>query len=107
MIEAVLLTVAVMFAALGVCEFINFIKTLFLFPGVKTDNCSVIYLKSGHAINQLRFFSAKLRWYGSEYCDKIIAITDDLGDIEAAACEKYCYGSDIRLCRTDGINSVL
>lgn len=103
MIKAVFLSIAVVFASLGICDFIHTIKTAFLFPKVKVNSYSVLFLKSGHAVSQLRFFAAKLRWYGSEYCDRIIALTDDLDDIEAASCERFCYGSGICLGRLNCI----
>ena len=107
MIEALLLTFAVIFASLGVCEFLHTLKTAFLFPGIKTKSCCVIFLRTQYAICQLRFFAAKLRWYGSEFADGVIAVTDELSQNEIALCEKYCYGANIRLCRLgDIINKI-
>lgn len=103
MIEAILLTVAVVFAVLGICDFIHTVRSFFLFPEIKTESFCVLFLKDGYAQNQLRYFAAKLRWYGNEYCNKIIAVTDDLRDTEIAMCERYCYCSDICLCRLDEI----
>lgn len=103
MIKAIFLTLTVVFASLGICDFIHTLKTIFLFPEVRVNSYSVLFLKSGHAVSQLRFFAAKLRWYGSEYCDRIIAVTNDLDDVEAAACERFCYGSNICLGRLEDI----
>lgn len=107
MIKAVFLTLAVIFGALGVCDFIHILKSAFLVPDIKTNSYCVLFLRRGHAISQLRFFSYKLRWYGNEYCNKIIAVTDDLSENEAAVCEKFCYNSNINLCRFEHINSTI
>ena len=107
MIEAILLTVAVVFAALGICDFLHILKTLFLFPGIKTENYSLVFLKRGYAICQLRFFAAKLRWYGDEYANGIIAVTDELSQSESALCERCCYGANIRLCSFNDLNNII
>ncbi|MBO4433239.1 MAG: hypothetical protein J5852_06905 [Clostridia bacterium] len=107
MIEAILLTLAVVFASLGICEFLHTVKTAFLFPGIKTKNYCILFLKTEYAVCQLRFFAAKLRWYGSEYADGIIAVTDELSKSELASCERFCYGANIRLCRFGDIENII
>lgn len=107
MVEAIFLTLAVVFASLGICDFLNTVKTAFLFPGIKTKCLCVVFLKAEYAICQLRFFSAKLRWYGSGFADGIVAITDELDPGEIAVCERYCHGANIRLCRFCDINNTI
>lgn len=107
MINTILLTVAVIFAALGICDFIHTVKAVFLYSGVKTENYCIIFLKRGSAIAQLRFFSYKLRWYGDEFCKRIIAVSDDIDSNEYAACEKFCYGENIYLCEFNAIPSLI
>lgn len=107
MIEAVLMTVAVTFAALGICDFIHTLRSLFLFPKIKTGSFCIVFLKAGYAQDQLRYFAAKLRWYGNEYCNKIIAVTDELSESDTALCEKYCYCSNICLCRLEEVEEKL
>ena len=107
MIEAVLLTFAVVFASLGICDFLHTIKTVFLFPGIKTNSFCIVFLKPEYAVCQLRFFAAKLRWYGGEYADGVIAVTDKLSQSELASCERCCYGANIRLCRFSDIKKVI
>ena len=107
MIKGILLTLLVVFAALGICEFIHTLKSAFLFPGIKSAKYSVILLKHGFSSQQLRYFAYKLRWYGSELCDKIIAVTDNLSDTEIADCEKFCYGSDVYICKFSEIPLVI
>ena len=99
MIDMIFLSVAVIFAALGICDFLHTVKSAFLFPGVKTESVCIVFLREEYALCQLRFFAAKLRWYGSEYCDKIIAVTDGLSETAASSCERFCYGANIYLCR--------
>lgn len=106
-IEAVFFTVIVIFASLGFCDIIHAVKSARLFPGVKSRNFLVLILKPGYAEEQLRFFSDKLRWYGSEFCEGVLAVTDGLDCIETAACERYCYGFGIRLVTLENISPVL
>ncbi len=106
-IEAVLFTAITVFAALGLCDIIHIIRAAFLMPDVKPKSFTVLFLKRGHAADQLRCFSEKLRWYGGEFCDGIAAITDELDSIETATCERYCYGSDIRLMTSENISALL
>lgn len=107
MIKAIILTLSVVFAVLGLCDFIHTVKSVMLYSGVKTDNYSVLFLKSGYAISQLRYCSYKLRWYGSEFCDRVIAVKDDLTDTELAECEQFCYLSRIYLCNFSEIEAVI
>ena len=107
MIKALLLTFAIIFAALGICDFIHTLRSGIMFPDIKTKKYCVLFLKSGHAVSQLRYFAFKIRWYGSEFCDGLIAVSDDLLETEYAACERFCYGLNIRLCRFENMDSVI
>ena len=107
MIKAIILTITVVFSVLGLCDFIYAIKSMFLYSGAKSDNYFIVFLKSGHAYTQLKYYSYKLRWYGGEFCDKIIALTDGLSEIEIADCEELCYGTKIYLCRFKNIKNVI
>ena len=107
MIKAILLTIIVIFAALGICEFFYTITSAFLHSGVKTSNYCIILLKCGHSADQLRYFAHKFRWYGDEYCKRIIAVKDNIDEKEIADCERYCYGTNIYLCDFSEILSVI
>lgn len=107
MVKAILLTITVVFAALGLCDFIYTVKSMCFYSGVKSDNCFIFFLRSGNAYGQLKYYSYKLKWYGDEFCDKIIALTDDISAIEMADCEKFCYGNKIYLCHFKDIKKVI
>lgn len=107
MIKAIFLTAVVIFAALGICDFFYTVISAFYHSGVKTNNYSVLFLRSGHSTDQLRYYSHKLRWYGDEFCKRIIAVTDDLSAKEISYCEKYCYGTNICLCNFSRVPSVI
>ena len=107
MIKAIFLTLTVVFASLGICDFIHTLRSALLFPDVKANKYCVLCLKHGHAICQLRYYSFKLRWYGNEYCNNLIAVTDDLCETEIAACERFCYGSNIYLCCFNDISLLI
>lgn len=107
MIKAIILTITVVFAALGLCDFIYTVKSMFFYSGVKSDNYLIVFLENGNAYSQLKYYSYKLRWYGDEFCDRIIALTDSLSEIELAECEELCYGTKIYLCHFKNIISVI
>ncbi|MBR4911162.1 MAG: hypothetical protein IKZ47_07595 [Clostridia bacterium] len=107
MIKTIILTLAVTFSALGICDFLHTLRSTLLLPDVKTNKYSVLFLKHGHALSQLRFISFKLRWYGGEFADRVLAISDDLDPAEIALCEKYSYGSSIRICSLCDISSII
>ncbi|MBR4761611.1 MAG: hypothetical protein IK086_03145 [Clostridia bacterium] len=107
MIKAILWSVAVVFCALGICDFIHTVRSMLLYPDVKTNRYCVIFLRRGHAICQLKYYSFKLRWFGAEFCDCLIAVTDNLFETEIAACERFCYGSSIHLCRFGNLDTLI
>ena len=107
MIKTLILTVAAVFACLGICDFLHTVKLFLLFPGIKTSSYCVVFLKGDYAIDQLRYLADKHRWYGDEYCGRIIAVADDLSDTQIAACERFCYGLNIYLCRFENIGPVI
>ena len=107
MIKAILLTLMVVFACLGISEFIHTIKSMCLYSGVKSNNYCILILRHGFSAGQLRYYAYKLRWYGNEFCDRIIAITDDLNESEIADCEKYCYGANIFLCNYSQMSLII
>lgn len=103
MIKAVLLTLCVIFACLGICDFVHAVKSALSLPKIKPKRYCVFFLNSGCAAEQLRFISDKHRWYGSEYCDELVGMVDDLSDVEAASLESFCYGGNVHLCRFENI----
>ena len=107
MISGILFVLLTVFGCLGICDFIHIIRSAVLRPGVGTDKYFIVYLRPDAASDQLRYFSDKLRWYGSEFCDKLICIADDLSDVEASSCENFCYGGNIYLCRLENIKEQL
>lgn len=103
MIETIFLMLLVVFACLGICDFIHMIVSAVLTPKVKTKKYSIVSLKSGFAAEQLRYFYDKINWYGGDFCDEVICLVDDLSDLETSACECYCYKGNIHLCRLDNL----
>ena len=103
MIKGILFTLLVVFACLGFCDLFYILRSVLLAPGIKNKKYCVVFLKSGEAVNQLRFLSDKLRWYGNEFCDELIGIVDDLDDTQISECESFCYGGNIYLCRFENI----
>ena len=107
MIKAIFLTLAIIFAVLGLCDVIYAVKSALLFPDTKTRSYLVFNLKKGYGLQQLRYFSQKKRWYGSEFCDKIVALNDDLDFVENSSCENYIAPDDVVVCDTNRLRELL
>ncbi len=103
MIKAIFLTLSVIFACLGICDFIHTVKSALSMPKIKPKKYCVVFLNSGCAAEQLKYFSDNYRWYGGEYYDELVGVIDDLSDIEASSCESFCYCGNIHLCRFENI----
>lgn len=104
---AVFVVLILIFASLGICDIIHAVKSALLFPDEKPVCYCVINLKSGCALQQLKFLSERKRWYGSEFCDKIFAIGDSLDILEKSYCENFTYGSDIYVCDSDSLSGFI
>lgn len=71
---------------------------LFYYPGIRIKNYSVIVLKNKYAIKQLNFLYKKFSWYGNEFANGIIAITDFLDTNEIDKCNEFILNKNIILC---------
>lgn len=107
MVKCFLLFCAIVFVVVGICELIYIIRKFATYPGVHTYNYSVVFLKKGFAVNQLKFLWQKFKWQGSEFAETIIAITDYIDDEEIFNCEKLAIGKNILLSDINSLGECL
>ena len=81
MIEVVLNTIVIILVVLGICELIHSLRLFFTLPKRRYYNYSLIYLKKGKAIKQLKFAIEQRRWFGDTYAEFVIAVYDDLDSL--------------------------
>jgi len=85
------------FAVLGLTDFIHFIVRKMLIERKETKNAKIVILKENTATCTLRFYLFENNWYGKTYSDKIIAITDGLSNETIDKCFETVAGSGIIL----------
>ena len=90
-----------LFAVVGICEFVYMIKMFLYFPSIRTKNYSLIFLKKGFAIKQINFFWQKIIWHGEGYSIGIVAVADDIDEWEFSECQDYVKNKNIILYRSN------
>lgn len=98
MVKAILLTVFVLFAVVGICEILYIIKMLFYYPGIRFNSYIIIVLKKESALKQLNYVWQKIKWHGDSFASGIIAVTDYIDDNELADCKKFIINKNVVLC---------
>ena len=98
MIEIVLNTIFIILVVLGICELIYSLRLFFILPKRRYYNYSLIYLKKGKAIKQLKFVIEQRRWFGDTYAEFVIAVYDDLDSLELKACSELVKKHDVVIC---------
>lgn len=98
MIEIILISIIVIFTVLGICELIHTIRLFFIVPKRRYYNYSLLYLKKGKALKQLKFAIEQRKWFGDTYAEFIIAVYDELDDKELNFCSALAQRYDVVIC---------
>lgn len=98
MIELILISIALIFLVLGICDIIHVIRLFFILPKRRYYNYSLIYLKKGKALKQLKFAIEQRKWFGDTYAEFIIAVYDNLDDEELNFCSCLAKYYDVVIC---------
>lgn len=98
MIEIVLISIVAIFSVLGICELIHAVRLFFIVPKRRYYNYSLIYLKKGKALKQLKFAIEQRKWFGDTYAEFIIAVYDNLNDEELNYCSSLAKYYDVVIC---------
>ncbi len=98
MIELILISIALIFLVLGICDIIHVIRLFFIVPKRRYYNYSLLYLKKGKALRQLKFAIEQRKWFGDTYAEFIIAVYDDLDQNELNLCSSLAQRYDVVIC---------
>ncbi len=98
MIKSILLMLLIVFAVMGLCEFICGLRIAFFYPGRRFKSYSILYLSEGLAVQELRYIWEKYRCHGEEYSHGILAISDGLDDKEIISCYDFAADKKIIIC---------
>ena len=93
----VLLIIFLLFAVVGICEFVYILKMMLYFPKIRVRHYSLVILKSGYALRQLSYMWQKIKWHGDSFALGIIAVTDDIDEAEYFDCKKFAEQKNIIL----------
>ena len=95
MVEAFLLTVAVLLAIVGLSELVHYLCYLVLKPKTKPRTVLVIYLTETDAEGQLLSVIEEMRWHGNRYAASVIALTGELSDEKKRICKSRFSGKGV------------
>ena len=98
MIEIIFISIVAILSVLGICEVIHAVRLLLLLPERRYYNYSLLYLKKGKAISQLKFAVEQRKWFGDTYAEFIIAVYDDLDSEELKTCSELVKKDDVVIC---------
>lgn len=107
MIKAVLAAFFILFAVSGICEMLHDIRLAFISLGRNKGTYSLVWLKPGRAVKQLRFVSEQMRWHGERYAGYIIALTCEIDADELSDCAKAAENEPIILCPAEALENVV
>ncbi len=95
MVEAFLLTVAVLLAVVGLSELVHFLCYIVLKPKTKPRTVLVTYLTEADAEQQLLSVVEEMRWQGNKYAEALVAVVGELSDEKKQICKKRFSGKGI------------
>lgn len=95
MVKSILFMLLVVFAVLGLCEFICGLRIAFFYPGRYFKSYTVISLSSGHAAQELRYLWEKIRCHGDDFSQGILALSDTIDNKEIMLCRDFAADKKI------------
>lgn len=95
MVEAFLLTVAVLLSIVGLSELVHYLCYLVLKPKTKPRTVLITYLTETEAEQQLLSVIEEMRWQGNRYAETLIAVVGELSDEKKLICKKRFSGKGI------------
>ncbi|MBR5473345.1 MAG: hypothetical protein IKU82_05090, partial [Clostridia bacterium] len=99
----ILFVFLLVFAVLGITEFIYILSMMFYYPKTRTTSYAFIVLKNQYALKQLEFLWQKIKWQGDAFSVGIIAITDNIQQNELNKCFEFIVDKNIMLCTSSEI----
>lgn len=107
MVYTFLIITTSLLALLGLTELIHGIRVFAVSNKRRAPTFSVVHLNNISPVQQLKYALEQFIWMGSEYADRIIAVTDDLDEKNKELC-KHIRGADlVTFCSLDKLSEVL
>lgn len=78
MVKGVLICIVLLLAISGLCDIIHNIRSWVLSSKKPRNTISVVYLREDSAFSQLKYIAEQHHWYGTDFAEYYIAITDEL-----------------------------
>lgn len=108
MIKIILTTVLFLLAIGGLCELLHSVRMFFVLPKRRYYNYSVVYLKSGKAVQQLRSAVIQQKWHGVCYAEYVIGVYDaTLTDSELKICREAAGSCNALICPLEYIKDAI
>lgn len=107
MIKGVLIFILLLLSVSGLCDLIHTIRCWIISSKRPRNNICTVYLNSSNTFSQLRFVLEQYRWYGGDFSEYIVAITDELSDDEVSEYEQIFDKSKIIFCPSSSLANVL
>ncbi len=107
MIKTVLTIIVILFAVLGLSEFLHSLRLACFSLGPKRKTATVIVLDEDRAVEQLSYVISQSCWFGPQYSECIIAVTDSLSEETLRDCREYTKTSNVILVPNEYISNVI
>lgn len=107
MIKGVLICILLLLAISGICDIIHSVRSWLISSERPRNNISVIYLKEGTALSQLKYIAEQYRWYGTDFAEYYIAVTDELKNNDISDLEKAFAESVFIFCPSSAVPNVI
>ncbi|MBP3706341.1 MAG: hypothetical protein J6J13_03715 [Clostridia bacterium] len=107
MIKGALIVILILLSISGICDIVHTIRMWIFAPKRPYNNICVIFLRENQANSQLRFIREQYRWYGNDFAEHIIAVTDDLSEEENNQCKNQFDNSEIIFSTNKAIPNIM
>lgn len=93
MIKTVIFASVIILSMIGLGDVLH--RLWMLFYKTKGKKIILLPLENNTAAMQIKEAAAQLRWYGRDFADTIVCISDCLDDAENEECRLLCGNSDV------------
>ncbi|MBQ8203296.1 MAG: hypothetical protein IJZ75_03350 [Clostridia bacterium] len=107
MVKGILISCVFLLAVAGICEVIHLIRLYFVSDGKKMPTYSLVFLRQGRAINQLRYEYEQRLWQGGTYAETVIAVDKELDEDERKLCYEFARKKDIIIAPAEMLGRIL
>lgn len=107
MVKGVLICILLLLAISGLCDIIHSVRSWMISAKRPRYNISVVYLNQETAFSQLKFIAEQYRWYGTDFAEYVIAVTDGVCKKDILNYEKTFAEMGFIFCPCSAVENVL